>query len=305
MNPEELFTLTTESRNLSSQQLDQMSALEIVQLMNEEDKKVPEAITPYLPQIAQGVEWIIEAMKQGGRLIYVGAGTSGRLGVLDASECPPTFGVSPELVKGMIAGGKTALTQAVEGAEDNFEQGKFDLEAIQFSQKDILVGLAASGRTPYVLGALNYAKDLGAKTIAIASNANAPLPLEADLAITPNLGAEVLTGSSRLKSGTAQKLILNMLTTASFVRLGKCYQNLMVDVTVTNQKLQARAIRIIQEATGCDKTLAEQKLTEANNHAKLAILMILTHQSVQKATELLQKSDDHLRLALTLHQSKG
>ncbi len=237
-----LKQLTSEQRNSASLNLDQLSALEIVQLMNQEDQKVALAVNDQLAQIAQAVEVIVSAFQQGGRLIYQGAGTSGRLGVLDASECPPTFGVPFGQVIGLIAGGDRAIRKAVENAEDNREAGKVDLMQIQLSDKDVVVGLAVSGRTPYVLGGLAYAKSLGAKTIAISCNAHSEMAEIADIAITPIVGAEVLTGSSRLKAGTAQKMVLNMLSTASMVLMGKCYQNLMVDVQATNEKLRHRAV---------------------------------------------------------------
>ena len=271
-----LSTLITEQRNPNSMHVDSLSALEIVQLMNEEDKQVPLAIEKCLPQIAQAVECIVAAFQQGGRLVYIGAGTSGRLGVLDASECPPTFGVSPEMVKGIIAGGERALRHPIEGAEDSKAQAVVDLQTIQFSSKDVLVGIAASGRTPYVIGALEYAKSLGSVTVSIASNPNSAMANIVDIAIDTVVGPEVLTGSSRLKSGTAQKLVLNMLTTASMILMGKCYQNLMVDVQASNEKLKARAIRIVMQATDCDKTLAEETLKLADQNAKLAIMMILS-----------------------------
>lgn len=230
-----LSTLITEQRNPNSMHVDSLSALEIVQLMNEEDKQVPLAIEKCLPLIAQAVERIVAAFQQGGRLVYIGAGTSGRLGVLDASECPPTFGVSPEMVKGIIAGGERALRHPIEGAEDSKAQAVVDLQTIQFSSKDVLVGIAASGRTPYVIGALEYAKSLGSVTVSIASNPNSAMANIVDIAIDTVVGPEVLTGSSRLKSGTAQKLVLNMLTTASMILMGKCYQNLMVDVQASNE----------------------------------------------------------------------
>ncbi len=232
------------------------------------------------------------------RAFYIGAGTSGRLGVLDAAECPPTYGVSAEKVVGIIAGGNNALRQAIEGVEDNHQQGQIDLQAIDFNAKDILVGIAASGRTPYVLGALTYAKTIGATTVAIASNPNSMLATIADIAITTVVGAEVLTGSSRMKSGTAQKLVLNMLTTASMILLGKCYTNLMVDVQATNQKLQARAIKIVMEATGCQLATAEKTLTLADNNAKLAIMMILSGLAKTEALHLLEQHQGKLRQAL-------
>ena len=293
-----LSTLITEQRNPNSMHVDSLSALEIVQLMNEEDKQVPLAIEKCLPQIAQAVECIVAAFQQGGRLVYIGAGTSGRLGVLDASECPPTFGVSPEMVKGIIAGGERALRHPIEGAEDSKSQAVVDLQTIQFSSKDVLVGIAASGRTPYVIGALEYAKSLGSVTISIASNPNSAMANIVDIAIDTVVGPEVLTGSSRLKSGTAQKLVLNMLTTASMILMGKCYQNLMVDVQASNEKLKARAIRIVMQATDCDKALAEETLKQADQNAKLAIMMILSGLDRAQAEALLEKHQGKLQLAL-------
>ena len=293
-----LSTLITEQRNPNSMHVDSLSALEIVQLMNEEDKQVPLAIEKCLPQIAQAVECIVAAFQQGGRLVYIGAGTSGRLGVLDASECPPTFGVSPEMVKGIIAGGERALRHPIEGAEDSKEQAVVDLQTIQFSSKDVLVGIAASGRTPYVIGALEYAKSLGSVTVSIASNPNSAMANIVDIAIDTVVGPEVLTGSSRLKSGTAQKLVLNMLTTTSMILMGKCYQNLMVDVQASNEKLKARAIRIVMQATDCDKALAEETLKQADQNAKLAIMMILSGLDRAQAEALLKKHQGKLQLAL-------
>ena len=293
-----LSTLITEQRNPNSMNVDSLSALEIVQLMNDEDKQVPLAIEKCLPQIAQAVERIVAAFQKGGRLVYIGAGTSGRLGVLDASECPPTFGVSPEMVKGIIAGGERALRHPIEGAEDSKAQSVIDLQTIQFSSKDVLVGIAASGRTPYVIGALEYAKSLGSVTVSIASNPNSAMANIVDIAIDTVVGPEVLTGSSRLKSGTAQKLVLNMLTTASMILMGKCYQNLMVDVQASNEKLKARAIRIVMQATDCDKTLAEETLKLADQNAKLAIMMILSGLDRAQAETLLEKHHGKLQLAL-------
>ena len=293
-----LSTLITEQRNPNSMHVDSLSALEIVQLMNDEDKQVPLAIEKCLPQIAQAVECIVAAFQQGGRLVYIGAGTSGRLGVLDASECPPTFGVSPEMVKGIIAGGERALRHPIEGAEDSKTHAVVDLQTIQFSSKDVLVGIAASGRTPYVIGALEYAKSLGSVTVSIASNPNSAMANIVDIAIDTVVGPEVLTGSSRLKSGTAQKLVLNMLTTASMILMGKCYQNLMVDVQASNEKLKARAIRIVMQATDCDKTIAEETLKQADQNAKLAIMMILSGLDRAQAEALLEKHQGKLQLAL-------
>ena len=293
-----LSTLITEQRNPNSMHVDSLSALEIVQLMNQEDKQVPLAIEKCLPQIAQAVECIVAAFQQGGRLVYIGAGTSGRLGVLDASECPPTFGVSPEMVKGIIAGGERALRHPIEGAEDSKAQAVVDLQTIQFSSKDVLVGIAASGRTPYVIGALEYAKSLGSVTVSIESNPNSAMANIVDIAIDTVVGPEVLTGSSRLKSGTAQKLVLNMLTTASMILMGKCYQNLMVDVQASNEKLKARAIRIVMQATDCDKAIAEETLKQADQNAKLAIMMILSGLDRAQAEALLEKHQGKLQLAL-------
>lgn len=293
-----LKQLTSEQRNSASLNLDQLSALEIVQLMNQEDQKVAFAVNDQLAQIAQAVEVIVSAFQQGGRLIYQGAGTSGRLGVLDASECPPTFGVPFGQVIGLIAGGDRAIRKAVENAEDNREAGKVDLMQIQLSDKDVVVGLAVSGRTPYVLGGLAYAKSLGAKTIAISCNAHSEMAEIADIAITPIVGAEVLTGSSRLKAGTAQKMVLNMLSTASMVLMGKCYQNLMVDVQATNEKLRHRAVNIVMQATECDCDTAKHYLSLADNQAKLAIMMILGNLDKAQASALLTQSQGRLGQAV-------
>ncbi|MFU2137506.1 N-acetylmuramic acid 6-phosphate etherase [Gallibacterium anatis] len=293
-----LKQLISEQRNSASLNLDQLSALEIVQLMNQEDQKVALAVNDQLAQIAQAVEVIVSAFQQGGRLIYQGAGTSGRLGVLDASECPPTFGVPFGQVIGLIAGGDRAIRKAVENAEDNHEAGKADLMQIQLSDKDVVVGLAVSGRTPYVLGGLAYAKSLGAKTVAISCNAHSEMAEIADIAITPIVGAEVLTGSSRLKAGTAQKMVLNMLSTASMVLMGKCYQNLMVDVQATNEKLRHRAVNIVMQATECDRDTAKHYLSLADNQAKLAIMMILGNLDKAQAKVLLEQSQGRLHQAI-------
>lgn len=295
---QQLNQLITEQRNPNSMQLDSLSAQELVALINREDQQVALAVEKCLPQIASAVEKIVAAFERGGRLVYVGAGTSGRLGVLDASECPPTYGVKPEMVVGLIAGGDYALRHPIEGAEDNVQQGQADLEEIDFSARDVLVGIAASGRTPYVLGALNYAKQLGATTVSIASNPNSKMAEVADIAIETVVGPEVLTGSSRMKSGTAQKLVLNMLTTASMVLIGKCYQNLMVDVQASNEKLKARALKIVMEATECDNETAANVLAKANGQVKLAILMQLSGLDALEAQSLLDKSNGKLRQAL-------
>lgn len=295
---QQLNQLITEQRNPNSMQLDSLSAQELVALINREDQQVALAVEKCLPQIASAVEKIVTAFERGGRLVYVGAGTSGRLGVLDASECPPTYGVKPEMVVGLIAGSDHALRHPIEGAEDNVQQGQADLEEIDFSARDVLVGIAASGRTPYVLGALNYAKQLGATTVSIASNPNSKMAEVADIAIETVVGPEVLTGSSRMKSGTAQKLVLNMLTTASMVLIGKCYQNLMVDVQASNEKLKARALKIVMEVTECDNETAANVLAKANGKVKLSILMQLSGLDALEAQSLLDKSNGKLRQAL-------
>ncbi|QOF67496.1 N-acetylmuramic acid 6-phosphate etherase [Actinobacillus sp. GY-402] len=293
-----LAQMVTEQRNAASMDIDRLNALEIVKIINREDQRVPLAVERCLPQIAQAVEKIVAAFQRGGRLIYIGAGTSGRLGVLDASECPPTYGVSPDMVVGIIAGGERALRQPIEGAEDNPQQGQTDLEKIRFSAQDVLVGIAASGRTPYVIGALNYAKSLNAVTIAVTSNPGSAMAKIADIAIETVVGQEVLTGSSRMKSGTAQKLVLNMFTTASMILMGKCYQNLMVDVQASNEKLRARALRIVMQATECSEETAQQTLQRADNNAKLAIMMILSGLEKNAATQLLNRHQGKLRQAL-------
>lgn len=293
-----LALLITEQRNPYTMNIDTLSALEIVQKMNNEDQKVALAVRENLSQIALAVEKIVHAFQKGGRLVYIGAGTSGRLGVLDASECPPTFGVPAEMVVGIIAGGERALRYPIEGAEDNKEAGVLDLQAVNFTEKDVLVGIAASGRTPYVIGALEYANTLGAITVSIASNPNSTMSQIAQIAIETLVGAEALTGSSRLKSGTAQKLVLNMLTTASMILIGKCYQNLMVDVQASNEKLKARAVRIVMQATECEREIAEQVLDETAGNAKLAILMILANLNKTEAKALLSTTQGHLQTAL-------
>ena len=293
-----LETMLSEQRNPNTLHIDALSSLEIVTLLNHEDKQVAFAVEKNLPQIAQAVEHIVAAFQAGGRLVYMGAGTSGRLGVLDASECPPTFGVPSSMVVGLIAGGETALRNAVEGAEDNREAGEQDLRHIHFSRKDVLVGIAASGRTPYVIGGLQYAKQLGATTVSLVSNPNAVMSDIADIAITTAVGPEALTGSSRLKSGTAQTMVLNMLTTAAMIHLGKCYQNLMVDVQATNQKLKARAIRIVMQATECDQPTAEQTLFTTHGNAKLAIMMLLSGLDKDQAEAVLAQKKGRLQDAL-------
>ena len=263
--------LTTEQRNAASANIDKVSTLEMVKIINDEDKKVAAAVEKVLPQIASAVDLIAEKISKGGRLFYIGAGTSGRLGVLDASECPPTFGVENNLVQGIIAGGNYALTNAVEGAEDNKNLAIEDLREKNFTAKDILVGIAASGRTPYVLSAIEYAKKIGAATLGVSCVENSALAKIVDIEITPVTGAEVITGSTRMKAGTATKMVLNMLTTGAMIKLGKVYGNLMVDVHATNEKLRDRAKRIVIAATGCDEFTAVETLKKFNGSAKNSI----------------------------------
>lgn len=292
--------LTTEGRNENTMELDRMTPLEIVTVMNREDEQVTKAIRPHLAEIARAAEWGIGALSGGGRIFYMGAGTSGRLGVLDASECPPTFGVSPDTVVGLIAGGEKAFTRAVEGAEDNRELGMQDLRDHGLSERDLVIGLAASGRTPYVLGGISYAGSIGCHTVAITCNADSEMSRTAELGIDVVTGPEVLTGSTRLKAGTAQKMILNMISTSVMVGMGKAYQNLMVDVMQTNEKLRARALRIVMEATGADKKEAGEMLEKAGGSCKTAITAILAGCDAKEAEERLARSGGHVRGALQL-----
>ncbi|WP_318444950.1 N-acetylmuramic acid 6-phosphate etherase [Photobacterium leiognathi subsp. mandapamensis] len=294
----DLTTLVTESRNVASENIDMLSTIDMLKVINQEDQKVALAVEAIIPEIAKVVDLISEAFQSGGRLIYTGAGTSGRLGILDASECPPTYGSDPDLVIGLIAGGHKAILKAVENAEDNVELGATDLQQIGFNHKDVLVGIAASGRTPYVIGSMNYAKSVGAKVAALSCNANSPMAEIADINITPIVGAEVVTGSSRMKAGTAQKLVLNMLTTGAMIRTGKVFGNLMVDVEATNAKLIQRQKNIVVEATGCSESQAAEALTQCNNHCKTAILMILLNINADLAAAKLSKHHGFIRHAL-------
>lgn len=298
-----LAALVSETRNPASMNLDTLSTLEMVTLINQQDRGVPEAIAAELPSVAAAVDGAAKALQAGGRLIYLGAGTSGRLGVLDASECPPTFGVPHGKVVGLIAGGPGALLKAVEGAEDSESLGEADLRQIDLAPVDIVVGLAASGRTPYVIGALRYARKLGCTTVAISCNPGSPIAREAEIAISPVVGPEVLTGSTRMKSGTAQKLVLNMISTGAMVKLGKVYQNLMVDVKATNIKLVDRACRIVVEATGATPAEATATLEQCEYDVKPAILMLLSGKSAQEARETLTRHQGYLRQAL--NEEKG
>ncbi|MCA1176800.1 MULTISPECIES: N-acetylmuramic acid 6-phosphate etherase [unclassified Pantoea] len=294
----DLSQMITEGRNPASQNIDELSTEAMLRVINDEDKKVALAVEAIVPQIAQVVDAITAAFSKGGRLIYCGAGTSGRLGILDASECPPTFGTPRSQVVGLIAGGHTAILQAVENAEDNVEQGAQDLKDIDFNANDVLVGIAASGRTPYVLGALAYAKQQGAFSAALTCNPNSPMSQAADVALTPVVGPEVVTGSSRMKAGTAQKLVLNMLTTGAMIRSGKVYGNLMVDVEATNQKLVQRQINIVKQATDCDDATAQQALNACHGHCKTAIVMVLAGLDASEAKALLKQNSGFIRNAL-------
>ncbi len=294
----DLTKIATENRNINTMNLDKMTPLEIVTVMNAEDRKVPAAIEKILPKIANVVEIVEEAFQKDARLFYMGAGTSGRLGVLDASECPPTYGVPDTMVVGMIAGGDHALRYPVEGAEDNKDLGKQDLEHHMLTKDDVVIGIAASGRTPYVIGGLEYAKSLGCHTAAIACNRGSEIGKIAEIAIEAEVGSEVLTGSTRLKAGTAQKMILNMITTASMVRIGKSYQNLMIDVVQSNEKLCRRAENIVMETTGVEREEARKIIDEAEGSVKLAVIMILADCDVLEAKALLKKSKGHVREAI-------
>lgn len=292
-----LQNLTTERRNEKTMNLDILSIEEAMKIMNEEDQKVALAVKEVIPQIKPVIEETIISFNKGGRLFYIGAGTSGRLGILDASECVPTFGVNAEMVQGIIAGGKKAMTIAVEGAEDSLELGKRDLENANLTENDIVVGIAASGRTPYVIGALEYANKIGTTTATISCNKNADISKYAKYPIEVDAGAEFLTGSTRLKAGTSQKLILNMISTISMIGIGKVYKNLMVDVQPTNTKLIERSKRIIMESTECDYETAESFLEKAGD-VKTAIVMILTGYSKEKALEKLKNSKGFIRKAI-------
>lgn len=294
----DLEKLTTETRNQKTMRLDTMSTHDVLVLMNQEDQLVPKAVEKVLPQIESAVEIITTNFKRGGRLFYMGAGTSGRLGVLDAAECVPTFGTNPEMVQGLIAGGMSAMTVAVEGAEDSVKLGQQDLLHAKLTANDTVVGIAASGRTPYVIGGLDYATTIGAATISLACNKGAVMSAHAQTVIEVEVGPEVLTGSTRLKSGTAQKLVLNMLSTVSMIGIGKVYKNLMVDVKPTNEKLVERSKRIIMAATDCSLATATQAFNAADQDVKLAIVMVLTDLSRAEATTRLRRAKGFVRQAL-------
>lgn len=297
---ERMTKLTTEGYHPQSANLDLMSIAEIVRLMNEDDVKIPLAIAKVLPEIEQAIEVVIHALKNGGRLFYVGAGTSGRIGLLDAVECPPTFSTSPKLVQAILAGGSDAVMVAIEGAEDNLTLGKVALEKQKLSAADVVIGIAASGRTPFVKGALLYAQQIGAQTISLASNPQSIISAHADIAIEVITGPEILTGSTRLKAATAHKQILNMITTTTMIKLGKVYKNLMVDVHASNYKLRERAKKIVCEATNVSYEQAEEILEQTNYQVKLAIVMLLTNTTLDNAQTLLAQSEGHVRTAVAL-----
>lgn len=294
----DLNRISTEQRNPRTAEIDTVSTEEMLRIINAEDAQVAAAVASQLPRIAQAVDGIVERMHRGGRLIYIGAGTSGRLGVLDASECPPTFNTPPGLVIGLIAGGDYALRNAVEGAEDDRAAGASDLAEIGLTVNDTVVGIAASGRTPYVLGAIEAAKTTGALTVGVTNSAESALSAAADIGIEAVVGPEVVTGSTRLKSGTAQKLVLNMLSTGAMIRLGKTFGNLMVDVQPTNAKLRVRAVKIVSEATGLDTDAARAALEQANGNVKVAIVSTLTGMSSTEAENKIAEANGRIRTVI-------
>jgi len=296
---EDISELSTEKRNMRTMKLDEMTPYQIISIMNEEDHNVVEAVRQALPQIEKTIQWTTQSLQSGGRILYIGAGTSGRIGILDAVECPPTFGVSYNMVVGVIAGGQEAFVKAKEGAEDDPELGKKDLQDHQLTAKDVVIGLAASGRTPYVIGALRYARELGSKTVAISNNKEAPISAEADLAIELLTGPEVLTGSTRLKAGTAEKMVLNMISTASMVGIGKVYENLMVDVRQSNEKLVIRSENIVMEAVGCTREEARKNLKEVDGKTKLAITKMLLGCDAVTAGESLKQAGGKVKAAIS------
>lgn len=293
-----LEQLATEKINPLTRHIDTLGTLELATLINQEDGKVAPAVARELPAIAAAIDIITDRLRRGGRLFYAGAGTSGRLGVLDAAECPPTFGTAPELVQGLIAGGQAAMFTAQEGAEDSEQLAADDLAAARLNEKDALVALAASGRTPYSIGALKYARARGAAAIALVCSPDSPMSREAELTICPLPGPEVITGSTRLKAGTAQKLVLNMLSTGTMIKLGKVYGNLMVDLKATNQKLAERSLRIVMEATGCGRQEAAAALDSTGGHAKLAIFTLLSGLDAESARQKLAAADGYVARAL-------
>ncbi len=294
----ELQRLSTEQRNPRSMGIDLAETREILEIINAEDHLVPEAVKAEIPYIGQAVEIIVDAFKKGGRLIYIGAGTSGRLGIIDATECPPTFGTDPDMIQGLIAGGREAVFRSQEGAEDVFEHGGRDLRELGVAPPDVVCGIAASRRTPYVVGGVAYARSIGCKTLYVTCNPRSDFDLEVDVAMCPFVGPEVIMGSTRMKSGTAQKLVLNMLTTASMVRMGKVYENMMVDLQMTSQKLVERSRRVVMVVTGVDYDEAERVLALAKGHVKTAVVMILGNVDADEARRRLLEADGFVRRAL-------
>ena len=303
---DQLSQLTTEQSNRHSRKIDTFDPRRILTLINREDKKVAGAVGKEIPAISSAVDIVVKSFKAGGRLIYAGAGTSGRLGILDASECPPTFGIKPPMVRGIIAGGKKALFVSQEGAEDRSEDGKRDIRLLSVNKNDVVCGIAASMRTPYVIGALAEAKHRGAKTIFVTTNPRAKLRQKQftnlrkliDVAICPVVGPEVIMGSTRMKSGTAQKLVLNMITTTSMIRLGKVYKNMMVDLKLNSKKLEERAKRVIMATTGVEYETASRILKKSNGHVKTAIVVIISHVTVVEAGRRLKKAHGFVRYAI-------
>lgn len=291
----DLKKFSTEKRNPNTMSLDTMTPLEIVSIMNQEDSNVITAVNSQLEKVAEVVSWATDSLYRGGRIIYMGAGTSGRLGVMDAVECPPTFGVDFNTVVGLIAGGEQAFIKAQEGAEDSQELGRKDLVNIGLNENDIVIGIAASGRTPYVIGGLVYAKEVGCKTATVSCNENAEIGTYADISIEAVVGPEVLTGSTRLKAGTAQKMILNMISTGAMIGYGKAYDNLMVDVKQSNDKLVVRAQNIVMEATGASREIAKETLEKSNDSVKVAIVMIMFDVEYDEATSLLEEAKGHIK----------
>lgn len=290
----ELQKIATEQRNPNTTHIDTLSTLEMVRLINQEDQKVALAVAQVAPEIARAIDVITHQLSQGGRLFYAGCGTSGRLGILDAVECPPTYSTDPELVQAIIAGGYPAIFRAVEGAEDDFDLGRRDLQERGFAPQDVLVGLAASGRTPYVLGAMGYARELGAAVIAVTCCPGSEVDQMADIGIAPTPGPEVITGSTRMKSGTAQKMVLNMLSTGTMIKLGKVYGNLMVDVKPSNEKLIRRCVTIVREAVGCEEDQAVSALEACGYRPKVAIVMLLKKIDAEQARELLEQAQGRI-----------
>ena len=299
-----LEKLLTESRNPDTLDIDQLSTLDIVTKINLQDQRVPLAVSKVLPEVAQAVDWIVAALNGGGRLFYLGAGTSGRLGILDAAECPPTYGTPPELVQGLIAGGEKAIFRAVEGAEDSLTLAAQDLTNRKLTSNDVVIGVAASGRTPYVIGGLSFAKEAGCNTIAVVCSPNSEMSTVADLTICVETGPEVIMGSTRMKAGTAQKLVLNMLTTATMIRCGKVYSNLMVDVQATNKKLIERAKRIVVLATGATHDQAQAALQQAEGSAKVAIVMLLAGMTAEEAKKRLKETNGFVAEAIHIQPQR-